>query len=171
MSQTLPTLHMLCGKIASGKSTLADHLTREDKAVRIAEDQWLNTLFLGEIETGADYLRCTGRLRETVAPHVIDLLNAGVSVVLDFAANTIQQRTWMHGILDRTIADHQLHVLDVPDEVCLTRLRARNASGDHPFSATEEQFHRFSKHFVLPTPQERFNIVLHTTPEKAQPTK
>ncbi|MDE4097886.1 MULTISPECIES: AAA family ATPase [Rhodobacterales] len=171
MSQTLPTLHMLCGKIASGKSTLADHLTREDKAVRIAEDQWLNTLFLGEIETGADYLRCTGRLRETVAPHVIDLLNAGVSVVLDFAANTIQQRVWMRGILDRTSADHQLHVLDVPEEVCLARLRARNASGEHPFSATEEQFHQFSKHFVLPTPQEGLIIVFHTTPEKAQPTK
>lgn len=169
MSQTPPTLHMLCGKIASGKSTLADHLTREDKAVCIAEDEWLNTLYPGEVTSGADYLRCTGRLRETVAPHVIDLLNAGVSVVLDFAANTVQQRAWMRGILDTTNAPHQLHVLDVPDTVCLARLRARNAEGDHPFAASEEQFHRFSEHFVLPTPQEGFKIVFHATPEKAQP--
>ncbi|MEL0438998.1 AAA family ATPase [Phycobacter sp. K97] len=169
MSQTHPVLHILCGKIASGKSTLAQYLKRQDNAVLIAEDEWLSTLYPGKITSGADYLSCTGKLRETIAPHVIELLNAGVSVVLDFSANTTQHRGWMRSLLDNTSAAHQLHVLDVPDEVCLTRLKARNAEGAHPFSATEDQFHQFSKHFVLPTPQEGFNIVFHTAPEATPP--
>lgn len=46
-----------------------------------------------------------------------------------------------------------------PDAVCLVRLRARNTQGDHAFAATEEQFHRFARHFVAPTPDEGFTIV------------
>lgn len=152
---------MLCGKIASGKSTLAHRLKRQDSAVLIAEDAWLSTLFPGEIASGADYLRCTDKLRAAIAPHVSELLNSGVSVVLDFSANTVQQREWMRSLLDNTSAAHQLHVLDVPDDVCLARLRARNAEGDHPFAASEEQFHQFSKHFALPTPQEGFTLIMH----------
>jgi predicted kinase len=166
MPQYHPVLHMLCGKIASGKSTLAQRLKQQDEAVLIAEDVWLSTLFPGEITSGADYLRCTARLHAAIAPHVVELLNTGLSVVLDFSANTIEQRQWLRGLLDQTSAAHQLHVLEVPDDVCLARLRARNTSGEHPFSATEEQFHQFSKHFMLPTPQEGFNIVLHTAPEE-----
>ncbi|MDE4173848.1 ATP-binding protein [Phaeobacter sp. PT47_59] len=169
MSQIHPVLHILCGKIASGKSTLAHRLKRQDSAVLIAEDDWLSTLFPGEISSGADYLRCTARLRAAIAPHIVDLLNARVSVVLDFAANTVQQREWMRSLLDHTDAAHQLHVLDVPDEVCLARLRTRNAQGDHPFAASEEQFHHFSKHFALPRPQEGFNIVFHTAADEESP--
>lgn len=161
MSPTSPTLHLLCGKIASGKSTLTAQLGRLDGTIVIAEDDWLNTLYSEEISSISDYVRCTLKLREIVGPHVASLLNAGVSVVLDFQANTIESRDWMRGILEHTNADHELHVLEVPDEVCMARLQARNAQSDHPFAATEEQFRQISKHFVAPTSDESFNIVLH----------
>ncbi|MBW6495626.1 MAG: ATP-binding protein [Burkholderiaceae bacterium] len=161
MSSTLPTLHLLCGKIASGKSTLTAELGSLDGTVVIAEDEWLSNLFPEEISSVSDYVRCTSRLRKIVGPHVSSLLNAGVSVVLDFQANTIESRSWMRSILEHTNAAHKLHVLDVPDEVCMARLRARNAQGDHPFAATEEQFRQISKHFRAPSPDEGFNIVLH----------
>lgn len=96
-----------------------------------------------------------------MAPHISSLLNAGVSIVLDFPANTVENRAWMRDILEATDASHQLHVLNPPDDLCLARLRQRNAQGDHPFAVTEEQFRRFSKHFVAPSPDEGFNIVLH----------
>lgn len=161
MSLTCPTLHMLCGKIAAGKSTLSSGLAGQDRTVLIAEDDWLNALFAEEMATAADYVRCAAKLRQAMGPHVAALLNAGVSVVLDFPANTVENRAWMRDILQATSAAHQLHVLDVPDEVCLARLRARNAQGDHPFAATEAQFRQFSKHYVPPSPEEGFNVVLH----------
>jgi predicted kinase len=161
MSPTLPTLHLLCGKIASGKSTLTAQLGSLDGTVVIAEDDWLNTLYSGEMSSISDDGRCMSKLREIIGPHVISLLNAGVSVVLDFQANTLESRNWMRRILEQTNAAHELHVLDVPDEVCITRLHARNAQGDHPFSTSEEQFRQFSNYFVAPSPEEGFNIVLH----------
>lgn len=158
MPDTIPTLHMICGKIAAGKSTLAVTLGRAPMTVVISEDAWLGALFADEITSGRDYLRYAARLREAMGPHVTQLLNSGLSVVLDFPANTVETRAWMRGILDRTGATHMLHFLDVPDEVCLSRLHARNAQGDHPFAATEAQFHRFSQHFVPPQPEEGFTV-------------
>lgn len=156
-----PTLHMLCGKIAAGKSTLAAELSQAPNTVRIIEDDWLGTLFAGEMTTGADFVRCSAKLRASMGPHVADLLNAGVSVVLDFAANTVEQRAWMRSVLEITEAAHQLHLLDASDEVCLARLKQRNEAGEHPFAVSEAQFHQFTKHFAPPTPDEGFNIVVH----------
>lgn len=152
---------MLCGKIAAGKSTLASQLARLENTVLIAEDDWLAALFSDELSSASDYVRCASKLRGIMGPHIASLLNAGVSVVLDFPANTVENRAWMRGILGATAAAHRLHVLDASDALCLARLRARNAGGDHPFAATEAQFRQFSKHFVAPTPEEGFDIVVH----------
>jgi predicted kinase len=152
---------LLCGKIASGKSTLVDRLGRCDRTVVIAEDAWLNTLFGGQMTSVQDYLHFSAQLRAAMAPHVVALLNAGVSVVLDFPANTVATRAWMRSILDRAGVAHEMHVLDVPDAVCIARLHARNARGNHPFAASEAQFHQLSRHFEAPTEVEGFNIVMH----------
>lgn len=161
MSLSTPTLHLICGKIAAGKSTLASGLANDSKTVLISEDDWLGTLFADQMTTGADYVRCASKLKTAMGPHVVSLLESGVSVVLDFPANTVEDRSWMHDILKQASAVHKLHVLDVPDEVCLSRLRMRNAQGDHPFAPTEAQFHQFSKHYVVPSPEEGFTIVVH----------
>jgi predicted kinase len=162
-----PTLHLLCGKAASGKSTLTAELGRLGGTVVIAEDDWLNALFSSEMSSLSDYVRCMTKLRTIMGPHVTSLLNAGVSVVLDFQANTLASRDWMRNILEETGAAHQLHLLDVPDEVCIARLRARNAQGDHPFASTEEQFRQLSKHFIAPSANEGFNVVLHQSQDSA----
>lgn len=161
MPVTSPTLHMLCGKIASGKSTLAEALGRRERTVLIAEDDWLGRLYSDQMDTPRDFVRCAAKLQSIMGPHVVALLRAGVSVVLDFQANTLESRAWMRGVLDQTGAEHQLHVFDVPDAVCINRLRARNAEGTHAFAATEAQYWQVSKYFVLPTPEEGFEVVMH----------
>ena len=156
-----PTLYLLCGKVAAGKSTLAAKLAQSGNSVLIAEDEWLATLFANELQTPKDYLRCAAKLRAAMAPHIVSLLKAELSVVLDFQANTIESRAWMRGLLDQVSVEHEFHVLAPPDEVCLARLKERNASGLHPFTVTEEQFHKISAHFVPPSPEEGFNLIIH----------
>ncbi|WP_424976893.1 AAA family ATPase [Leisingera sp. S232] len=165
MSISPPTLHMLCGKIAAGKSTLAKQLASENGTVLIAEDKWLHALFADDMRSASDYVRCASKLRSLMGPHVSSLLNAGVSVVLDFPANTIETRSWMRSIIEASGASHKLHVLCAADDLCLQRLHERNARGDHPFAATEEQFRRFSRHFAAPSPEEGFNLVMHDDPK------
>ncbi len=161
MKASGPTLHLLCGKVAAGKSTLAANLAAAENAVLITEDTWLAALFADDLQKPQDYLRCTAKLRRAMGPHIVALLDAGISVVLDFQANTMESRTWMRHLLSQTDADHQMHVLMSPDKVCLARLRSRNASGQHPFTVTEEQFHQISAYFVPPTPEEGFKVLCH----------
>lgn len=161
MARPTPTLHLVCGKAAAGKSTLTARLGAASGTVVIAEDAWLAALYGDEMATLRDYVRCAGRLRGAMGPHVIALLRAGVTVVLDFPANTVEARAWMRGLSEAAGADNRLHVLDVPDAVCKARLRARNRSGDHPFTLTEDQFDQLAKHFVPPTEDEGFEIVRH----------
>src|SRR5689334_17725537 len=106
------TLHMLCGKIAAGKSTLTAELSHAPLTVVISEDFWLSRLFGTEIKEIADYVRCARRLREAVGPLVRDLLRLGISVVLDFPANTLAARAWMRTLFEEAGADHCLHFLD-----------------------------------------------------------
>lgn len=142
---------------------LAAELGTLDATVVISEDDWLSALYSEEMSSISDYVRCTSKLRKIIEPHVASLLNAGISVVLDFQANTIEARNWMRGILTQTNAAHKLHVLDVSDEICIARMLTRNASGDHPFAPTKEQFLQLSKHFVAPSADEGFDIVRHVT--------
>ena len=124
-----PVLHMVCGKIGAGKSTLTRRLAQAPATVCISEDTWLAALYPGEIHALPDYVRAAGRLKQAMGEHVCALLGAGVSVVLDFPANTVSHRAWARGLFEQAGAAHQLHFLDVPDEVCKARLRARNAAG------------------------------------------
>ncbi|MEM7545858.1 MAG: ATP-binding protein [Pseudomonadota bacterium] len=161
MSAPSPTLHLLCGKIASGKSTLAAQLGSNCGAIVIAEDEWLSALYGEDMSSISDYVRYSAKLRRILGPHIASLLDAGISVVLDFQANTREARSWMRGIMNQSKASHILHVLDVPDEVCLARLHARNAQSDHPFAATEDEFRKVTKHFVAPSADEGFYIKQH----------
>ena len=154
-------LHLLSGKIASGKSTLARQLADQDGTVRINEDRWLSVLYEGEMHSLSDYVARAARLRAVMGPHVVELLRSGVSVVLDFPANTRDFRAWMKHIIDEAGCDHALHVLDTPEALCRERLKQRNESGLHEFRVTEEQFDLFSQHYQPPEPDEGFTLVVH----------
>ena len=165
MSAAAPVLHLLCGKIAAGKSSLAAKLGTAPLTVIVSEDKWMFPLFGEELKEVADYVRCSARLRAAMAPHLVDLLKAGMSVVLDYPANTLASRAWMKGIAEAAGAMHRLHWLDVPDEVCRARLRARNSSGEHEFAPTDAHFDLITAHFVPPTAEEGFEIIVHRPEE------
>jgi predicted kinase len=157
----MPTLYLVCGKIGSGKSTLARQLATRPATLLISEDHWNSTLWPGELKTIEDYARLSTRLRGAMKPHIVDILKQDLSVVLDFAANTVKHRAWALSVIEAAQAPHELHVLDVPDAVCLQRLRARNASGTHEFRVTDAEFEQFTRHYVPPSPDEGFNVVVH----------
>ncbi|EPL6464360.1 TPA: AAA family ATPase [Proteus mirabilis] len=154
-----PILHLLCGKIASGKSTLSAKLGASPGTVIVSEDHWLATLFANEMQSISDYVQYSLRLRNAMKPYLVSLLKTGLSVVLDFPANTQTNREWMMSIIKESGASNQLHYLKVSDEVCKSRLRLRNAEGEHEFSTSDQQFEIITHHFSEPTADEGFNIV------------
>jgi len=156
------TLYLLCGKIAAGKSTLARGLAARPGTLLISQDHWMSSLFSeDELETIDDFARLSARLRAAMAPHVVDILRQGLSVVLDFPANTVGYRDWMRSLITQAGVAHELHLLDIPDAICKQRLRQRNAEGEHPYQVSEATYDLFTSYFVPPAPDEGFNVVVH----------
>lgn len=154
-------LHMVCGKIASGKSTLTGRLMNAQRTVLISEDEWIARLYPDEIHTLADYVRCAARIKTVLTEHIQTLLSAGISVVLDFPFNTTNTRAWGQSLFRAANCEHRVHYLDVSDEICKSRLRARNASGEHPFQTSEAQYELITRYFVPPATSEGFDIVVY----------
>jgi len=157
------TLFLISGKIAAGKSTLANRLAGRRSTVLISEDHWLSKLFPEEISTLDDYVKYSARLRDAVEPHIVSLLQQGLSVVMDFPANTRQQRLWLRGLFEAADVHHELHFIDAPNDVCKHRLRERNKSGKHAFQPSEADFDLFTRYFAPPTDEEHFKIIVHKT--------
>lgn len=64
-------------------------------------------------------------------------------------------------LLSGTGVGQRLHYVDVSEEVCKTRLRARNASGEHPFETPDAEFDQITQYPVPPSTTEGFQIVLY----------
>ena len=58
-----PTLHMLCGKIAAGKSTLSAKLGENERTVVICEDRWAAQLYGPELQTSYARIWVTERIK------------------------------------------------------------------------------------------------------------
>ena len=125
----------------------------------ISEDTWLAALYKDEIQSVAAYVQCAAKLKNAMKSHLISLLNADVSVVLDFPANTRANREWMMDIITTSGANNCLHYLNVSDDICKARLRARNAEGAHDFAATDEEFEMITRYFTAPSADEGFTII------------
>lgn len=157
-TQSSATLHFLCGKIASGKLTLAQQLVRGQQAVLLSEDTWLAALYPGQITQLADYIEKSRLLKSALELHLVTLLRQGVTLVLDFPANTPVQRRWLKGLAEQAGCSYCCHVLDVSDEECKRRLAARNLSGENPFTTSAEQFDLITAHFSYPSEEEELVI-------------
>src|SRR5258707_15530801 len=119
------TLHVIGGRLAAGKSTLARNLAGEHHAFFFCEDVWLSKLF-GGISSFDEYLKWSRRCRSVMGPLIVDTLRAGASVVLDFAGNRLDERAWPRSLSEGAGSAHILHFLDVDEEERLRRLLIRN---------------------------------------------
>jgi predicted kinase len=157
----MSTLHFICGKAASGKTTLARELAARHGGVMFCEDELL-TLLEAEISSLADFARHAKRQRAVIAPLAARLLRLGVPVVFDFAGNTPRDRAWVRGIFEEAGADHVLHYIVASDEQCKVRLRRRNETkpeGLYYGYVSEELFDEVTRFFSPPTAQEEFTVI------------
>ncbi len=155
-------LIFFCGKMAAGKSTLARDLARRNNAVLIVQDEFLDSLFPGEITDVPGFVKCSSRLKNALAPHICALLSKGISVVLDFPANTPAQRAWFRELFERANVGHELHFVDASDALCKSQLkdRSRDLPPGTPWT-TDAEFEAITLYFEPPSEDEGFNVVRH----------
>jgi len=126
MREERAKLYFMCGKMAAGKSTYARELAQTKNAVLLIQDELLDAFYPGEILSIQDFVKYSARLRDALSLHIQDLLTRGVSVVLDFPGNTRDQRQWFREIIEGANVEHELHFIDMPDDLCKRQLRQRS---------------------------------------------
>ena len=153
------TLIFFCGKMGAGKSTQSKQLAHDRNGVLISEDEWLESLYPGQIASFEDYIKFSGRLKPLVKSHVQNILCSGTNVIMDFPANTVSQRKWFKAIVSEIDAPHELIYLNTSDEVCLKQIAQRCIERPEQASFdTEEVFHHVTSFFEEPSADEGFNI-------------
>ena len=141
--------------MGAGKSTLAREIANQPSTVLISEDDWLSKLFPGQIHSLKDYQRYSQQIKPLISEPAQQLLGQGVSVVLDFPANTKAQRQWLLSISGPIDSEHQCYFVDRPDEVCIEQLLKRA----NPNTDTVEMFRAVSQHFTRPAASENLNLI------------
>ncbi|WP_417761505.1 AAA family ATPase [Shewanella sp.] len=101
-------LFFFCGKMGAGKSTISQVIAAENNAVLISEDEWLAAHFPAQITAFDDYLKYAKLIKPFVRKHVQAVLNVGTNVVMDFPANTTEQRAWFLSLCRDIHCEHQL---------------------------------------------------------------
>jgi len=123
-------VHMICGLTGAGKSTYAERLRQDSRAVRFSIDEWNRTLFFMDRDPTSDFQwffdrvqRCCAQMRDT-ADHI---LTTDTPVVFDcgFTNQTVRQifYDWAE---DGGYAV-TLHYLDVDETTCWNRVQQRNS--------------------------------------------
>jgi len=148
--------------MASGKSTLAKQISVKHSLVLISEDELLGALYPEKITDVSTYVQYSHRLKSAMRPLLIDLLRTGVSVVLDFPANTVSQREWIKEIYIEAEAEYEFHYLASSHALCKAQLKERTVKEpDRHATDTEEMFDAVTKHFEPPASDEGFEIISH----------
>lgn len=153
-------LIFFCGKMGAGKSTTASAMAKEQFAVLLCEDEWLESLYPNKIKSLDDYIKYSNLIKPQIKKLVQSILITGVDVVMDFPANTVSQREWFRVIFSEVDTPHTLVFIDLPNEVCLQQISKRRIEQpEREATDTAEMFEALTKYFVAPKISEGFNIV------------
>lgn len=71
------------------------------------------------------------------------------------------QKQWLRGLADTAEVSHCVHYIEVDDDVCRSRLHARNCRADHEFAATDAEFELTTSYFQAPDEDEGLQIEIH----------
>jgi len=154
------TLTFICGKMGAGKSSKSKALSAAKNAVVLSEDNWLSSLYPGQINSFDDYLKFSKVIKPLVKSHVQNILNTGTNVIMDFPANTVKQRGWFKQLCDEVGCEHELIFINLSDEQCLSQIsRRRTEQPERAKFDNEVVFNHVTKFFEPPSNDEGLNIV------------
>lgn len=156
-----PTIHLMCGLVAAGKTTLARELARELPAVRLSRDEWMLRLYGGRHDDPA-YVERLVPCTELMWDVAMDVVTAGSHVLLDWNFWSRERRQEARERAATAGVGLQLHWLDVP--VSVAAERARRRLHDRPTDAheiDEAGVRHFASIFEAPEEGEGIALVRH----------
>ena len=119
----MPTMYVMVGLPAAGKTTAARRLETEQRALRFTPDEWMNPLFGNSMADGKRNV-LEGRFIATARR----ALRVGFDVVLDFGVWAKDERTALRWLASTAGADCKLVYIPIDEAEQRDRVRRRSAA-------------------------------------------
>lgn len=120
----MPKVYLMCGKICSGKSTHAQALKKAHNAVILSVDEITLALF-GQ-DAGDKMDDYVARTEEYLYRKSLEILEAGVDVILDWGFWTRKERDYAGQFYGSRGVPYELHYIEIGDAEWHRRLQKRN---------------------------------------------
>ncbi len=120
----MPKVLIMCGKICSGKSTYAEKLKLENKAVILSVDELTLALFENQAGEKLDFY--VEKLKEYFLKKSLDIVEAGADVILDWGFWTKKERDYAREFYDSRNISYQFYYMDVGIDEWKKRILKRN---------------------------------------------
>lgn len=147
---------LLCGRIASGKTTYAQKLKSETPAVVLSADDLMLTLF--DACMGERHNDIVARISRYFCSLSEDILAKGLNAVFDFGYWTKKERTEIKQYFAERGLSFELHYVRAPEATRLKRLYARNerlkSSEKREYIIEGELFKKLDARFEEPATDE-----------------
>jgi predicted kinase len=154
-----PIVHLMCGLVAGGKTTLAQQLAEELPALRFSRDEWMIRLY-GHSYDDPRYVERLEPCTELMWDVAVQALRLGVNVILDWNHWSRLRRTYA---LDRARAagfDAVVHFLDVRIDTAIRRAHHRLSTAPaHAHRVDEAGVRHFATIFERPADDEGLQII------------
>jgi predicted kinase len=161
--EKIPTIHMLCGFICSGKTTFAQKLERELEAVTFCPDMWMALLF-GTKHSDQEGICYAPKVDALISRTYEQLLKLKIDIILDSGFWTKAERDRMKRHASELGAKSKLYFLTCPKDVLLQRLQKRNAERKpDTIMISEAKFKIAWEHFHAPGEDEEFELIETST--------
>ena len=121
-----PKVYLMCGKICSGKSTHAQELRKEHKAVVLSVDEITLALF-GQ-DAGEKHDDYVARAEAYLYRKSLEIVESGISVILEWGFWTKEERDYARQFYGSRSIPCEFHYIDVDDAEWYRRLEKRNAA-------------------------------------------
>lgn len=122
----MPKVFMMCGKICSGKTTYAEKLRTQHKAVVLSVDEIMLALFGHNAGEKHDFY--VEKNEEYLYKKSLDIIECGINVILDWGFWTADERKFAREFYASKGIDCELHYLNIDDEEWNARIKKRNAA-------------------------------------------
>ena len=120
----MPKVLIMCGKICSGKSTYAEKLKLENKAVILSVDELTLALFENQAGEKLDFY--VEKLKEYFLKKLLDIVEAGADVILDWGFWTKKERDYAREFYDSRNISYQFYYMNVGIDEWKKRILKRN---------------------------------------------
>ena len=152
----MPKVMMMCGRLCSGKSTCAEKLQKENRAVILSIDEIMLALFGRDAgEKHDDYV---AKIKGYLYQKSLEIIESGTNVILDWGFWTKADRGFARKFYGSGGIPNELYYIDIDDCEWNRRIMERNQNIlDHKSNAyyvDEGLAAKFNAIFEKPDPSE-----------------